>query len=411
MTRLFPARSSGAGAAGEAPPQADQAHFWVRTAPIWHVVFGGGIVVAAAAVLYDEQSSFGGEALALVLLAALCAWYAATGARALRGASDRLGHLYLLGALPLFALMVNAHGGVAYLMSVLIAQVYIFIDRLRYASLAAFTLFGTLAATLLLRVPNLREEPWELLLGLGLGALSSVLIGLWIGGIIRQSVSRSKLIAQLREAQAALAAEREAAGAITERARLATEIHDTLAQGFTSILMLTQAAETAIDRNPAAVREQLGMIERTARENLAEARSMVAALTPAALQDATLPEAVRRLAARHRDETGVAVRVCVVGEPLTDADHDVVLLRVAQEALANVRRHAGAQAVRLDLVYAPSGTALTVHDDGPGFDVEAAEQSGGYGLRGMRHRVEQSGGDMRLVSTPDAGTTLRVVLP
>ncbi|HEV2087967.1 MAG TPA: histidine kinase, partial [Cryptosporangiaceae bacterium] len=311
---------------GVAATAADQAHFWERTAPVWHVVFGGGVLASAIAILAEEPTGSGDRTVALVALAAMCAWYAATGARTLHGASERLGHLYLLGAIPLFAVMMLAHGSAGYVLFVLIPQVYIFVDRLRYAALTVLGLFAILATTVLLRVPELRAQPWGFLFGLGVSAAMSALIGLWIGGIIRQSISRSKLIAELRETQAALAAEREAAGALTERARLAAEIHDTLAQGFTSILMLTQAAEAVVDRDPDAVREQLALIEHTARENLTEARSMVAALTPVPLQDATLPEAVRRLATRHTDQTGVAVGVRVVGEPITDPDHDVVLL-------------------------------------------------------------------------------------
>jgi signal transduction histidine kinase len=104
----------------------------------------------------------------------------------------------------------------------------------------------------------------------------------------------------------------------------------------------------------------------------------------------------------------VPVEVTVDGDPAVCPDTDVVLLRAAQEALANVRKHAGAAAVRVRLAYS-DGVALTVTDDGRGFDPAAA--GGGFGLPGLRRRAQDSGGNVTVDSAPGAGTTIRVVLP
>ena len=154
----------------------------------------------------------------------------------------------------------------------------------------------------------------------------------------------------------------------------------------------------------------LQLAEHTARENLAEARTVVAALQPAALQSASLPDALRRLCTSFRAETEVVATVVVNGEarPLP-ASEDVVLLRSAQEALANIRKHAYARTVTITLNYQSVGVCLSVVDDGHGFDADA--QTSGYGLSGMRHRVAQVGGAMRLDSSPGGGTDLQVSLP
>jgi signal transduction histidine kinase len=263
-----------------------------------------------------------------------------------------------------------------------------------------------------IRNPEIKAQPGAMVLQLGVSLAFSIAFGAWISGIIRQSTQRAQLIAELEATRAALATERHEAGVLTERTRLAAEIHDTLAQGFTSILMLTQAADAALDHDQTATRQQLALIEQTARVNLSEARSLVAALAPAALDGATLAEALARLATRHQRETGTPVALDVSGAPISTPELDVVLLRVVQEALTNIRKHAAAHRVEVALRYADDSTMLTVRDDGAGFSPGLIDSGdGGYGLRGMRNLVEQSGGTMTVTSESGSGTAVRVVLP
>jgi signal transduction histidine kinase len=237
----------------------------------------------------------------------------------------------------------------------------------------------------------------------------ALLLGAYITGIIRQSVKRAELIEELTRTRAALAHERHEAGVRAERERLAAEIHDTLAQGFTSILMLAQAARAALARDPEATDRQLDLVERTARDNLFEARALVYALAPPDLTDRGLVDALRRLAARHIRDTGVPVNLSVAGEPTVAApDNDVVLLRAVQEALANVRKHAGAGTVQIELSYWDGRAAVTVTDDGRGFD--PAEVTEGYGLTGIRSRAAAFGGTCTIRSTVGGGTTISVEL-
>ncbi|MEU6265160.1 sensor histidine kinase [Saccharopolyspora shandongensis] len=224
-----------------------------------------------------------------------------------------------------------------------------------------------------------------------------------------ESERRKALIDQLVRTRGELAEAQREAGISWERERLAREIHDTIAQGLSSIRMLLQAAERGGDTN-----EHVRRAGEVAEDNLAEARRFVRGLAPAALERQSLPEALRELADRTAAESGVEVRFEVVGEPLpTSAADDAVLLRVAQGALANVREHSAARIAGVTLSYLDDSVTLDVRDDGTGFD-PAAPQSGtgrGYGLSGMRARVEQSGGTLAVESRPGEGTAVAATLP
>lgn len=162
------------------------------------------------------------------------------------------------------------------------------------------------------------------------------------------------------------------------------------------MLTLAQAADASLGSDDAAVRRQLGLIGQTARDNLAEARALVGELVPADLQTATLPDAVARVAARFGEQTGVESSFETDGEPVAlPAGAEVVALRVAQEALSNVSRHAEATAVSVALTYSAEHVAVAVTDDGRGFDPEMAP---GHGITGMRQRVEQVGGELSITS-------------
>ena len=203
-------------------------------------------------------------------------------------------------------------------------------------------------------------------------------------------------------------------GVIGERKRLAREIHDTLIQGFASIVMNLEAAEGS----PAgdAAKRHLDEARNTAREGLAEARRIVWALRPEALEGAPLSEALERLATRWSEASGVTSGVNVTGTPRPlPAEAEVTLLRAAQEALTNVRKHARASRAVLTLSYMGDRVALDVLDDGVGFEPRETAKtdgvSGGFGLPSMRERVEHSGGTLLVESEPGRGTTLVVELP
>jgi signal transduction histidine kinase len=234
-------------------------------------------------------------------------------------------------------------------------------------------------------------------------------LGLWFHVAMQRAEEHARLLGELQAAQAELARTNHEAGVTAERERLAREIHDTLAQGFTSVIMQAQAATAALDvKDDDAVRERLHVVEETARDNLAEARALVAAFAPVALQDASLPQALGRLGTRFAEETGLIVRVQAEGVGALPPAVEVVLLRAAQEALANVRRHAQARSVVVRLGQADGEVTLTVSDDGRGLGPDAAE---GFGLAGMRDRVRSAGGTLAVGPGDDGGTTLCARVP
>jgi len=229
----------------------------------------------------------------------------------------------------------------------------------------------------------------------------------------------NRRLAQMMEENAGLHAQlvvqaREA-GIFDERQRMAGEIHDTLAQGLMGILAQLEAADLAEQDGPRR-RRHLGLAKDLARESLAEARRSVQALRPRQLEAARLPEALRDLARQWTQTSGIPVRAEVDGEPsLLQPALEVVLFRVAQEALANIAKHADAARVGLTLTYMHDQVSLDVLDDGKGFDpaaVDAAPATGtGYGLSAMRHRLRQVGGHLEIESTPGDGTTVSASVP
>lgn len=210
------------------------------------------------------------------------------------------------------------------------------------------------------------------------------------------------------------------AGVTGERQRLSNEIHDTLAQGFNSIVMNLESMEGKLSPESGAVHRDLDTARRTARESLAEARRLVWALRPEALDRHNLPEALGLLTKRWSDETGLEAGLRVTGSPGSlPGEVEAALLRTAQETLSNARKHGGAvlRRVMITLSFVPGSVLLDALDDGAGFDRrEVSERdrdssSGGYGLRAMRERIEDLGGSVEVESSPGEGTSIAVELP
>ena len=208
---------------------------------------------------------------------------------------------------------------------------------------------------------------------------------------------------------------------LKERQRLSHEIHDTLAQGFTSIMMSLSTAQLAhpeMFSGSAPAQRHLELARRIARESLAETRRLVWALRPEALDRHPLSQALRGLAEEWSETTGVEARFSVTGDSRRLLPEiEVALLRIAQEALANAHKHAGAELVVITLSYLEDLVALDVSDNGIGFDPDSPrsslrpQDSGGFGLVSMRERVEQLNGSLSVESSPNTGTTLAAALP
>jgi signal transduction histidine kinase len=218
-------------------------------------------------------------------------------------------------------------------------------------------------------------------------------------------------LAENQALQVQLLTQAREAGVHDERQRMAREIHDTLAQGLTGILTQLQAAEQAANR-PAQWRRHIANASRLARDSLSEARRSVSAMRPEALEKAHLPLAVGEIVEQWSGLTGVPVEVATTGtERSLHPEVEVTLLRTAQEALANIAKHANASRVWLTLSYMEDVVTLDVRDDGTGFELDRAPVHGGFGLTGMRHRVAQLAGTLEIESEPGAGTAISATVP
>ncbi|MFH9863992.1 sensor histidine kinase [Streptomyces sp. NPDC017202] len=253
-------------------------------------------------------------------------------------------------------------------------------------------------------------------IGPALGAAVAVAVVWGYEALYRESERRRRLIEELTATRADLARVQHTAGVLAERERLAREIHDTLAQGFSSIQLLLRAAERALPHAPENAAHYVDQARQAAVDNLAEARRFVVALSPPALESATLAGALERLCATTGARHRLTARFHLTGTPVPLATaHEVALLRIAQSALANTVRHAGATAVDVTLGYAGDEAVLDVVDDGRGFDParppEPGPEGGGFGLAAMRARVRALGGTLTVDSAPGHGTALAARLP
>jgi signal transduction histidine kinase len=271
-----------------------------------------------------------------------------------------------------------------------------------------------------------------------LACVDVVLVGLFVllgQKSEEQNLARKGMIVELAEAnrrmeemmaentglQAQLLVQAREAGAGDERQRMAREIHDTLAQGLTGIITQLNAAQQTGSETERERR--IDLAKRLARDSLAEARRSVQALRPQALEGSKLPDALADEATRWTATSGVPAEVAATGDPRAlHPEVEVTLLRVAQEALANVAKHAAASHAWVTLSYMEDVVTLDVRDDGSGFTEPKDENEngngngkspavGGFGLIAMRQRVNRLAGQLEIESEPGAGTAVSASLP
>jgi signal transduction histidine kinase len=377
-------------------------HAWDGGERRWNAYFAVVLVGTLGLIQVAGRATGHDRLVASAALIAMVPWYVFLGRRAMYGrvASVLPGVVYLCGLVGLLAVAEANKPSVTFILLALGPQCFMVSSGLAIVAVVAMNATGPLIA--LARGASGTELQATIWVA-ALGTAFSIGFGTWIIRIINQSAERAELIEQLERTRAELAEANREAGRLAERDRLASEIHDTIAQ-------LVQAAEAVIGDDTDRARKQLDLIARTARENLAEARALVAGLVPAALAGAPLADALARLADRAGEESGMRTTFEVRGQPRPlGTGAEVVLLRVCQEALANVRRHAGATAARVVLSYSDNEVRLEVSDDGTGFNPDLL--TAGYGLRGMRARVSEIAGELTVHSVPGKGTTVAAEVP
>ncbi|WP_240157725.1 sensor histidine kinase [Pseudonocardia broussonetiae] len=339
-----------------------------------------------------------------------------------RASDPRVGPVYVVVLLLLTAALVHLSPWFAFLALAGYAHSYEYLrGRWRYVGIAAMAVlhaYGTIGGGLNELGPLL-VVAWAVITVL----IATVATTFTVMGARTAELSqrRARTIADLNETNRRLAesldenaelhtrllAQAREAGVSDERARMAREIHDTLAQGLTGIVTQLEAADSA---DEAARRRHVDTARALARESLTEARRSVDALAPGRLAGARLPDAITDMAKEWAETAEVGVHVEVTGDPVPLLpDIEVTLYRVAQESLANVGRHAGATRAGLTLSYMDDVVVLDVRDDGTGFDPTAART--GFGLTAMEQRVRRVSGTFTVESAPGDGTAISASVP
>lgn len=378
-----------------------------RLTTVSWVFFGAYSAISTVA---DDNGSEAQRLWWLGILAAIALCFAAR----TRIPGDRTlpSHAYLL-------VLALGLGGLSYLRGGYVALFIVTLPHFWiYGRTPRLTMaFSGLAAVLTLIGSTIRQGGDPGYFGTTLASTSivfaaSALIGLWAHEVVEQSDERARLIVELERTQAELAEAHQRQGAADERERLARDIHDTLAQGFASIVVLAEAARSGLAAEPARSAQQLRSIEHTARENLAEARELVGSAHGGGRAAGSVADTLRRTLDRFAEDTGLDVSA-ELADPACDQPTRIALLRCTQESLANVRKHAKASAVSVVLAERERGRVveLEITDDGAGFAVGEEALSGGFGLRGMRKRLTELGGDLLLTSSPGDGTRLLAMVP
>lgn len=384
---------------------------WARSMVWWHAGFYAAMLSVSSFALFGQESDSGTPLVIGALLLLGVAYPFLTRTKDLRTPRPTI-YVALLVVVVVFLSFVYAGAGA--LLFVAFPQVWMFTASQRQGVVATAILCVGVAAGQISRWGLAGTEIYGITAQLVTSFVASCMIGLWISKVIEQSELRAELLAELEATRQELNAAEQARGALAERERMAREIHDTLAQGFTSIAMLSEAAQAQLraeQQAPAGLVRSLTAISQTARESLAEARALVTSGVPSDVQGGDLLAALKRLPeSLHLDNVRVHIGLPEALPPLPSTQQ-VALLRTAQEALNNVRKHSGATAADLmmDLPAGdPASLRLTVTDNGQGFDVEADHQ--GFGLKSMAARLDEIGGRLVVTSEPGA-TRLVAVIP
>ncbi|MFE9692193.1 sensor histidine kinase [Micromonospora sp. NPDC005806] len=372
-----------------------------------HLLLVSLLMLAAGRAVADHDPRAAGVVAAA---AALGLVYAAGGLLTRARAAHRAAVLWLTAVSAVWlVLLVLSADGVWLAFPLYFLHLHLLSRRAGLAAVAA----TTLAAVVAFAAHRGSFGP-ATAVGPILGAVVAVAVVWGYEALYQESERRRRLIEDLSAARADLAAAQHAAGVLAERERLAREIHDTLAQGLSSIQLLLRAAERALPDGVAA--RHVAQARQAAVDNLAEARRFVAALAPPALEGGTLTAALHRLCATTSARHRLAARFRLTGDPVPlPTAYEVALLRVAQSALANTVRHAHASTVEVTLGYLAGQVTVDVADDGTGFDPAATPTgdpgSGGFGLAAMRARVRALGGTLDVRSAPGRGTAVSAHLP
>ncbi|EFH89214.1 integral membrane sensor signal transduction histidine kinase [Ktedonobacter racemifer DSM 44963] len=393
---------------------ASQRPIWLRWLPFWHG-FASLFLVTVIGLAFFHTSNGQTRALLILLAFLWLGWYSVC---VVSNPLSWHGHPwrtcgYLIIGWALWVGLISLDFSCFVLLLVLYTQVFLF-PPMPWKVLLALALTG-----LYLWCEVVSTGSWDSLIFFELSiTVLCIIIAVFVDAVVRQSHIRQRLFSELEATRQELAQIERQAGITEERQRLAHEIHDTLAQGFIGIVMHLETADAVLQGETETARQHLDQARFIARENLVEARRLMWALQPEALDRAPLSEVLGSFVACWSQESGISATTLVTGQARGQRpERELALLRAAQEALTNVRKHAHASRVTVTLSYMEDMVTLDVQDNGIGFEQNERyksfpqEHASGFGLKGLRERVKKLQGTLAIESMPGEGTTLAVALP
>lgn len=370
---------------------------------VQHVLFVSMVVVGVARSGFDAGIT-GGEFFAA---GALLGWYGVGSPRALGSRLPPPVWLGVLSGLCLAAIWVSADfAWVSF--AVFVAFASALPAGVAVVAIAALAL--STGAILIGRWPSGGHWAAQVVGPLVGAAAASALVGV-SRLAAAEAAERQRLVDELLATREDLARAHLDAGARGERERFTREIHDTLAQGFTAVVLGARRARHAAEAGDQdAAGKEIDHLEELGQSGVAAARRLISHLPPAELHERSLPDALALLSTTGTSpgQPVIILRVDGDARPLS-GDVEVALLRVAQEAIVNAQRHAHAKRIVITLTYQLSTIIVDVADDGTGFDPITASKRG-FGLRSMRSRVEQLGGTFHIESEPGAGAMVNATI-
>lgn len=398
---------SGAGAAAESVPgdNPEIAHadsVIIRSSKWWNAAFYvlAAALVAAFATLIEWPQSLGALIPLLVTVAAYSALILP------RWPTPVHGQVYIAIMLACLWTATALAPYSAFWYFFVFAHVWMFAKNAKWAFANVAVMAAGLIVALYIRLPQVTLD--QLTIQIILPSLVCMGAGYWIHLIIAQSEERAELLAALRRTQEALASANRDAGATAERERLARDIHDTLAQGFTSVVVLADAALAQAAKGQ-DVSATLSSLRQIGQDNLNEARALVSGGS-SHWDDENFTAALQRTC-DAQDWLHVEATIGAYSGGL-DQNQKVMLLRALQESLTNARKHSGAGRVRVTLSEEGPQVILVIDDDGTGFNSRSApgytEGLAKFGLFSMRQRAEEVGARLTIDSRIGKGTRVRV---
>lgn len=388
---------------------ADAKNAWEHWQPIVHRIFLLLLLLALVLSQTEPDLPLATRLATLFFSAALFVWYFSTLRIGERGWLKRplwLVIYFVIGWL-IWYVLANLNSFFFFLLFVLFP--YVFMTGQVPWSIVLMVILNALVLITLNRISSDLAAPWMLIVGLT--TAGAVLLGYFVKDIIHQSEERQRLIAELRAAREHLAQTQHEGGILSERQRLAGELHDTIAQGLIGIVTHLEAAENAASNGTVNLPDHLEQAKTIARSSLQETRRFIWAMRSVVFEDRAFGDGLRHILESWSKSSNLPENLVITGtEYALPPEYEFTILRVIQESLANIARHAGASQATVTLSYTPDAILLDIYDDGCGFD-PINTQGRGFGLINMRYRVGQLGGTLTVESESGEGTTIMAHFP